>query len=152
LDKTPETLAWNKQTPNRAVNVAKDGHLAGEQSAYQVRPPFGGPITFVHSRCQSNVFVKLNRGRIRRRIEGKQLSCECCDLPYAPVPMMRRLQLPRGCHNLTYKSAQKHDARLDRLLKVPDGELQSIIENGSDAWKRLGLRAREIKSRLLEKY
>ena len=58
----------------------------------------------------------------------------------------------RACHNLTYRSAQKHDARLDRLLKMPDGELKKIIEGGSPAWKRLGLRAREIKSGLLKKY
>jgi hypothetical protein len=35
---------------------------------------------------------------------------------------------------------------------MPDAKLQSIIENGSDAWKRLALRARGIKSGLLEKY
>jgi hypothetical protein len=58
----------------------------------------------------------------------------------------------RACHKLTYRSAQKHDARLDWLLKTPDGELEVIFEGGSDTCKRLGLRAREIKSRLHEKY
>ena len=58
----------------------------------------------------------------------------------------------RGCHNLTYRSAQKHDARLDRLLKLPDAKVRSLIENGNDAWKRLASRAQRIKSGLLEKY
>ena len=58
----------------------------------------------------------------------------------------------RACHNLTYRSAQKHDARLDRLLKIPDGELQAIIEGGNDPWKRLAMKAQGIKSGLLEKY
>jgi hypothetical protein len=58
----------------------------------------------------------------------------------------------RGCHNLTYRSAQKHDARLDRLLKIPDGELEAIIEGGNDTWRRLAMKAQGIKSGLLEKY
>jgi hypothetical protein len=58
----------------------------------------------------------------------------------------------RACHNLTYKSAQSHDARLDRLLKIPDGELQAIIENADDTWKRLAIKAQGIKSGLVEKY
>lgn len=58
----------------------------------------------------------------------------------------------RVCHNLTYRSAQKHDARLDRLLKMPDDTLRSIIEGGNDTERRLGLRARGIKSGLLRKY
>jgi len=33
----------------------------------------------------------------------------------------------RACHNLTYTSVQKHDARLDRLLKLPDYELRGLV-------------------------
>jgi hypothetical protein len=58
----------------------------------------------------------------------------------------------RACHNLTYRSAQKRNARLDRLVSKPDAELQAIIENGNDAWKRLASRAQRIKSGLFEKY
>jgi|SRR5215469_3479668 len=58
----------------------------------------------------------------------------------------------RACHKLTYRSAQKHDARLDRLLKMPDADLRSLTENGNDAWKRLAMKAQRIKTGLLEKY
>ena len=58
----------------------------------------------------------------------------------------------RACHNLTYRSAQKHDARLDRLLKMPDAKLRSLIDNSTDTWKRLAMKAHGIKSGLLEKY
>src|SRR6266496_1625980 len=33
----------------------------------------------------------------------------------------------RICHNLSYTSVQKHDARLDRLLKVPECEILKLI-------------------------
>ncbi len=33
----------------------------------------------------------------------------------------------RACHNLSYTSVQKHDARLDRLLKGPECELMKLI-------------------------
>ena len=38
----------------------------------------------------------------------------------------------RECHQLTYRSAQRHDARLGRFLKMSDDELESIIENRND--------------------
>jgi hypothetical protein len=69
---------------------------------------------------------------------------------YRPNPSSRFAC--RECHSLTYRSAQKHDARLDRLLKTPDGELKEIIESGNDTWKRLAVRAQGIRSGLLEKY
>jgi len=38
------------------------------------------------------------------------------------------------------------------LLKLPDAKVRSLIENGSDTWKRLAMKALGIKSGLLEKY
>ena len=58
----------------------------------------------------------------------------------------------RACHDLTYKSVQKHDARLDRLFKMPDAQLRSLIDNRNDMWKRLAMKALRIKSGLLQKY
>src|SRR5215469_12260179 len=45
----------------------------------------------------------------------------------------------RICHNLTYTSVQKHDARLNQLLKAPDCELLRVIDHHkSIAWQLLG--------------
>ncbi len=59
----------------------------------------------------------------------------------------------RVCHNLSYTSVQKHDARLNRLLKVPEPEiLRLIIQDENPAWKLLALRAGYIRLGLIRKY
>ena len=57
----------------------------------------------------------------------------------------------RHCHKLTYRSTQEHDARLGRFLKMSDDELESIIENGNDRERRLGLRARAYRPKAPQK-
>lgn len=47
----------------------------------------------------------------------------------------------RQCHNLTYRSAQQHDQRIDRLLKLPAAEFTQILETGTDRQKLLAVRA-----------
>ena len=59
----------------------------------------------------------------------------------------------RVCHNLSYTSVQKHDARLDRLLKVPEPEIVRLItQNENMTWKLLALRAGYIRLGRIGKY
>ena len=59
----------------------------------------------------------------------------------------------RVCHNLTYTSVQKHDARLDRLLKIPEPELCRLISQKKNiTWKLLAIRAGYIRLGLMQKY
>jgi len=59
----------------------------------------------------------------------------------------------RVCHNLSYTSVQKHDARLDRLLKVPGREIQRlVIQDENRTWKLLAIRAGYIRLGMIRKY
>jgi hypothetical protein len=59
----------------------------------------------------------------------------------------------RDCHDLTYTSVQKHDARLDRLLKPPDWILMDLIKQDSNLTMTiLAIRAGYIKLGLISKY
>ena len=59
----------------------------------------------------------------------------------------------RYCHNLSYTSVQKHDARLDRLLRVPDGEIRRlIIQDTNLTWKLLAVRDGYIRLGVIPKY
>jgi hypothetical protein len=57
------------------------------------------------------------------------------------------------CHNLSYTSVQKHDARLDRLVKVPEHELaRLIVQDENITWTLLAIRAGCIRLGLIGKY
>ena len=58
----------------------------------------------------------------------------------------------RQCHQLTYRSAQCHDARLDRLLKVPLEVLQQTIASPKHHIALLGIKATYIRFGLIDKY
>jgi hypothetical protein len=58
----------------------------------------------------------------------------------------------RQCHQLTYRSAQCHDARLDRLLKVPLEVLQQTIAFPKHHIALLGIKATYIRFGLIDKY
>jgi len=47
----------------------------------------------------------------------------------------------RECHNLRYESAQRHDKRVDSLLKLPAAEFIQILETGTNRQKLLAVRA-----------
>jgi hypothetical protein len=47
----------------------------------------------------------------------------------------------RKCRNLTHQSAQTHDKRVDRLLKLPVNEFSQILETGTKQQKLLAVRA-----------
>jgi hypothetical protein len=68
-------------------------------------------------------------------------------------PLWLRAFACRSCHNLSYTSVQKHDARLDRLLKVPDREILRLLDQDKNmTWKLLAIRAGYIRLGLLRKY
>ena len=59
----------------------------------------------------------------------------------------------RSCHDLSYTSVQKHDARLDRLLKGSDREIVGLITQDTNmTWKLLAIRAGYIRLGLIRKY
>jgi hypothetical protein len=59
----------------------------------------------------------------------------------------------RVCHNLSYTSVQKHDVRLDRLLKIPALELRRlVIQDQNITWKLLAIRAGYIRLGLIRKF
>jgi hypothetical protein len=59
----------------------------------------------------------------------------------------------RACHQLTYTSVQKDDARLYRLLKVPEPELVRLVtQNENIVWKLLAIQAGYIRLGLISKY
>jgi len=59
----------------------------------------------------------------------------------------------RKCHSLTFKSVRKHDARLDRLINIPDSFLVELVEQDDNmTWKLLAIRAGYIKLGLMHKY
>jgi hypothetical protein len=59
----------------------------------------------------------------------------------------------RVCHHLSYTSVQRHDVRLDRLLKAPDREIVRVMTQDTNmSWKLLAIRAGYIRLGLLSKY
>ncbi len=46
------------------------------------------------------------------------------------LPPFETKFLCRRCHDLTYRSVQTHDARVDALAKLPDAELSAVLAAG----------------------
>jgi hypothetical protein len=88
--------------------------------------------------------TKCNFGGVRRWFR--------CSLIKDGYPCKRRVRTlystPREkmfgckqCHNLTYRSAQTHDNRINRLLKLPAADFNQILETGTYRQKLLAVRA-----------
>ena len=59
----------------------------------------------------------------------------------------------RTCHWLSYISVQKHDARLDQVLRVPEAILIRLMaRDQKTTWRLLAIRAAYIRLGLLSKY
>ena len=68
-------------------------------------------------------------------------------------PVLLQAFACRSCHDLTYRSVQKHDARLDRLLKKSDCEIMYLVaQNSNMTWKFLAICAGYIRLGLMPKY
>ena len=50
----------------------------------------------------------------------------------------------RTCHNLIYRSAKKHDARIDKLLRLPPEEFREVLASGSIRQQLLAVRASAV--------
>jgi hypothetical protein len=57
----------------------------------------------------------------------------------------------RKCHDLTYRSAQEHDKRVDALLKRPPAELAQVLSGGNFTQRLLAIRAGGVLLRRLRK-
>ena len=67
-------------------------------------------------------------------------------------PMDEVLFACRQCHQLKYRSAQCHDARLDRLLKAPAELIETMVASPNYSVALLGIKATFIRFRLIDKY
>ena len=99
----------------------------------------------------------LEFATVPTRGRGRRLCLLCPYCGRRTFKLYRPIQLRefacRFCHNLSYTSVQKHDARLDRLLEVPDSELVRLITQDKNmVWKLLALRAGYIRLGLISKY
>jgi hypothetical protein len=56
----------------------------------------------------------------------------------------------RKCHNLTYESVQRHDSRMDRLVRLPLVDLNHALETGT--WKQRLLAVRACTERYRRSY
>jgi hypothetical protein len=91
--------------------------------------------------------TKCNFGSVRRWFR--------CSLVKNGYPCKRRVKIIystpreklfgcRECHNLTYRSAQTHDKRIDGLLKLPAVDFTEILETGTTRQKLLAVRASTV--------
>lgn len=58
----------------------------------------------------------------------------------------------RRCHDLTYRSVQNHDARLDRLIKADVPTLREAVMSRNVKLALLGCKAAYVRWGLIEKY
>lgn len=66
-------------------------------------------------------------------------------------PDLRRLGC-RKCLNLIHRSAREHDARIDRLLRLPPEEFREVLASGTISQQLLAVRASTVLlQRLLKK-
>lgn len=57
----------------------------------------------------------------------------------------------RQCHNLTYRSAQTHDKRIDWLLKLPSEEFNTALATGTLRQRLLAVRASTARLQRMQK-
>jgi hypothetical protein len=96
-------------------------------------------------------------GTVPTRGAGHRLCLLCPHCGRRAFKLYRPIQVPefacRVCHNLSYTSVQKHDSRLDGLLKTPDAELcKFIVQKTNMTWRLLAIRAGYIRLGLISKY
>jgi hypothetical protein len=91
------------------------------------------------------------------RVKGRRSCLLCRRCRRKAFTLYRPIHSPtfarRTCHNLSYTSVQKHDARLDRLLKRSDYDLRGLVaQNKNIRWKLLAIRDAYIRLGLMSKY
>ena len=128
------------------------------------RPANGTPRTVVED-CEilkvtstsTCVGLGFHFDTVPTRGRGRRLCLFCPLCQRRAFKLYRPSHLPtfacRSCHNLSYTSVQKHDARLDQLLKAPDSTLMRLMSKGQKTWWRLlAARAGYIRLGLMSKY
>lgn len=86
--------------------------------------------------------------------ERRWLLCPTCSRRVVKLyrPSLWHIFACRTCHDLTYRSSQQHDARLDRLLKVPLDVLNEAIRSRNVKRALLAIKATYIRAGIIEKY
>jgi hypothetical protein len=128
------------------------------------RPASGNPRIVVED-CEivnaSDALAWLKPGvqftTVATRGRGRRLCLLCPSCSRRAFKLYRPVHLQafacRACHNLSYTSVQKHDARLDRLLRVPESILMRLMaRDQKTTWRLLAVRAAYIRLGLLSKY
>jgi hypothetical protein len=99
----------------------------------------------------------LRFATVATRGRGQRLCLLCTQCGRRAFKIYRPVWLAafacRACHNLSYTSIQKHDARLDQLLKAPDREILRLVNQDRNmTWKLLAIRAGYIRLGVMGKY
>jgi hypothetical protein len=86
--------------------------------------------------------------------ERRWLLCPTCLKRVAKLyrPPDEVLFACRQCHQLTYRSTQCHDAKLDRLLKAPAEVIEKMVASPNYSVALLGIKATFIRLRLMDKF
>ena len=106
------------------------------------------------SRCRR---FGIGFSTVATRGDGRRLCLLCPGCGRRSFKLYRPTHLRvfacRACHNLSYTSVQKHDVRLDRLLKAPDQTILRLVkQDGSITWKLLAIRAGYVRLGVINKY
>jgi hypothetical protein len=124
--KPEEVLTYSVIARNRVVvGLEVNSHQTGKYSVEIATtcPPFGGVRYWFRCPLGNN---SVACGRLVGRLY----------LPPGQAVFGCRL-----CYGLTYESTQRHDSRVDRLRKLPPGELAVLLATSNPTWHRLGLTA-----------
>jgi hypothetical protein len=112
-----------------------------------VRPDIGIALPTLHNSPKQMIPIMATKCNF-----GNERFWFCCSKVTNGIPCGRRvgvLYVPsegkvfacRLCLNLTYSSVQQHDARIDRLLKLPLEQFQQVFFSGNATEQLLASRA-----------
>jgi len=138
--------------PEIAYRVVLD---AGSRSSLVLR------YTVSNNGLQSSVEYQIQTTTTPCRFGGRRYWF-ACPLVRKGVPCLKRarkLFLPPGgrffgcrrCYNLTHRSAQEHDKRIDALLRLPAAELRQLVSTGTIRQRLLLLKTNTVLRRRIAK-
>jgi hypothetical protein len=136
---TPCDCIWKDSAEREILRIYFSWCLSGDgRSFLRINgPPYAASKP--HSRTDSQT-IEIVRTRLSFgfrhwfRCPGLAVGA-CCGrragILYLYLPSNDRRFACRKCHDLTYQSVQRHDARLDRLVELPLAALNHALETGT---------------------
>jgi hypothetical protein len=123
----------------------------------EVRPDIGIALPTLHNSPKQMIPIVATKCNF-----GNERFWFCCSKVTNGIPCGRRAAVlylvPGGqifgcrvCFDLTYRSVQEHDARIDWIVKLSYAQFMQILESGSPAERSLAFRALPRIRRRLEK-